>query len=108
MNQVITMISNSENYHAYNRITDWDICVSCDTSRVKELCRNCGDGVCNGKTCCHIFPHVNGTNYTVCKSCTMTIEKKLVVIINHDELRLLKKKIHSRIKRTIRKIESGE
>jgi hypothetical protein len=108
MNRVTTMISHSEKYNTYSPITEWDICVGCDSSRVKELCRNCGHGVCNEKQCCQIFPHVNGTNYAICKSCTRTIEKKLVAIVNHDELRLLKKKIHSRIKRTIEKIESSE
>ena len=108
MNRVMSLINKSDNYFTYNQITEWDICVTCDNSQAKELCRNCGHSVCNENKCCQIFPHINGTNYAICKSCTRTIEKKLIVVINHDDLRLLKKKIHSKINKTIKKIESSE
>jgi hypothetical protein len=89
----------------YNEYTEWDKCIECDVFRVKDKCEHCGEGVCSRKNCCQVFPHKEKTKFIICNSCSSDIEDKLVLVINYDELRLLKQKISQKIAQKIKEID---
>ncbi len=95
-------------YYNCNGFTEWDKCIECDVFRVKDSCQHCGEGVCKRKKCCQVFPHKDNKSFVICNSCSSDIEDKLVVVINHDELRLLKQKISQKIARKIKEIDGKE
>lgn len=85
-----------------------DICSNCEIKKKIISCNKCGDAICNNPCCSKLFPHYGNTLFAICNSCDLKIggkfkevkaEKKMVdkmVMVNmidHDKLRLLKKKI---------------
>ena len=94
-----------EDGYIYNTFTEWDTCCGCEVYRVKYVCQHCGDGVCRRNICCQIFPHKNDQKFVICNNCTNTIDEKLMLVINYNDLYLLKKKIRAKLTRTIKNIE---
>jgi hypothetical protein len=89
-------------YKSSSRFYDIEKCNECDEQPIEDCCNKCGEGVCLSKKCCELFPHYSNSNYTICRQCTIAIEEKLTVIINHNDLLLLKQKINKRMtKKTI-------
>lgn len=80
----------------YKHFTDWDRCTECNVNSVQYTCNNCRNHVCNNQKCSISFPHYNNTCFVICNTCKIPIENKLVCI-EHDKLRLLKKKIQLKI-----------
>jgi hypothetical protein len=74
-------------------------CSECDVHQIEYCCNKCGDGVCLNPECCELFPHSHNTKFVVCRQCANKIEEKLVVLLNHNDLRLLKDKINKQIKK---------
>ena len=83
---------------------DVDKCNECDEGLIEESCNKCGEGVCLSNTCCELFPHYHNSNYTICRQCTISIEKKLYVLVNYSELRLLKQKISKRMEKKAKQL----
>ena len=79
---------------------DIEKCNECDDRQIEECCNKCGEGVCLSSQCCELFPHYHNSNYTICRQCTDKIEKDLLVLLNHNDLRLLKQKINKQIEWT--------
>ena len=76
---------------------DIEKCNECDENLIEECCNKCGEGVCISTKCCELFPHYHDSNFTICRQCSNEIEKKLLILVNHNDLRLLKQKINKRI-----------
>jgi hypothetical protein len=72
-------------------------CNECNEQPIEDCCNKCGEGVCLSNKCCELFPHYHNSNYTICRECTTTIENKLSLILNHNDLRLLKQKINKQM-----------
>jgi len=95
-------------YIIHNTFTEWEFCCECEEYRVKEMCQHCGDGVCRRNICCWVFPHKNNREFVICNKCANTIDKKLIMVINYSDLRLLKQKIKTKLTRAIKNIEMVE
>ena len=85
-----------------------DRCNECSELAVQSVCNKCGEGVCMSSTCCELFPYYNNSNYTICRKCTNTISDKLQVLLNYNELRLLKQKISKKMEKKIEQLKEHE
>lgn len=85
---------------------DVEKCNECDEGVVEESCNKCGEGVCLSNTCCEVFPHYHNSNFTICRQCTIGIEKNLYLLVNYSELRLLKQKINKRIEKKAKQLKN--
>jgi len=93
------------NYRYRYRIEDEDDrCNECDKNAVQEACNKCGEGVCMSSSCCESFPHHNNSSYIICRQCTSTIEHKLRLLMNHNDLKLLKQKISKKMAKKIQEL----
>jgi len=95
---------NIVHHQRRSRIPEEDRCNECDENAIQEGCDKCGEGVCMTSSCCELFPHYNNSQYVICRHCTNSIDKKLRVLINHSELRLLKQKINKRMEKKIKQL----
>ena len=77
----------------FSRYDNLDLCNECNSQVVRESCNRCGEGVCLGTNCCLTFPHYKDTLFVVCLDCSKQIESKLKVLIEKDDLKLLKQRI---------------
>ena len=96
----------------YNLVkNNWDLaltlCNECDLYEMEDSCNKCGEGVCNNKLCCELFPHYGNTSFIICRSCVNEIDKKLQLLFDYKErdmhLQLLKIKIKKRLENKIEK-----
>ncbi len=87
-NQWISIFDNIDN-----------MCNECNTYVIKQVCDNCGEGVCFHDYCCEKFPHYNNTIFIICRGCVNKFEQNLYILEEADEydLQLLKKKIKKKI-----------
>lgn len=93
--------------HTYAVDVD-DRCNECSEMSVQSACNKCGEGVCMSSTCCELFPYYNNSNYTICRTCTNTIDKKLQLLINYNELKLLKQKISKKMAKKIEQLKEHD
>ena len=93
-------------YYKYNKLSAWEKCIECYAFSVKDICQQCGEGLCNQSKCCDVFPHKDNKNFVICKTCSSYIEDKFVLVINYDDLRILKHKINKKIVRKIKNISN--
>jgi hypothetical protein len=69
------------------------LCSICNTKNILLLCRNCNKEICSYDSCGMHFEHANNTIYSICNICVNIINKKIVLSVDYDKLRCLKKKI---------------
>ena len=88
-----------ENYLFWLNAEGKDICSSCETKKKIISCNKCGDAICNNPSCSKLFPHYGNTLFAICNPCEIKIGSKFKEVkiekkvVDHDKLRLLKKKI---------------
>ena len=68
-------------------------CCECEKRVTRKKCFNCHFHVCEKKKCSMEFPHYNKTNINICSSCCDEINEKFKLVINYNDLILLKEKI---------------
>ena len=71
-------------------------CVECKYDNAIEKCEKCGEFICREIKCCELFPHYDSSNFAICRTCTDVINKKFKLVINLNELKLLKEKIKNK------------
>ena len=81
-----------------------ELCCECEKRFTEKKCFNCHFHVCEKKKCSMEFPHYNMTNINICSSCCDEISEKFKLVINYNELTLLKKKIKSN---TLKKVNTN-
>ena len=74
-------------------------CSQCEIRMTDKRCIHCHFHVCEKKKCSMAFPHHNMTFINICSSCNEEISEKLKLVINYNDLTLLKEKI--KLKRQI-------
>ena len=91
---------NTMSYNELNAMSSWPVfikCVSCDKNKREKYileCSHCEREVCKREECCSIFPNANNKpDIVICKDCEIKIENKFRLIIDCNQLQLLKKKI---------------
>jgi RecJ-like exonuclease len=99
-----------ENYLFYTNNEGKDICSNCNEQKTIVACNKCGDAICQNPQCSKLFPHYNNTLFAICNICEHKIGQKfkeviekqmvdkmvMVNLVDHDKLRLLKKKIEKK------------
>ena len=70
-----------------------ELCCECEKRFTEKKCFNCHFHVCEKKKCSMEFPHYNMTNINICSSCCDEISEKFKLVINYNDLPLLKEKI---------------
>ena len=97
---------HTKEYYMYNNNNSLDMCVECDEKFIRNICNNCGFGICKRKQCSFQYEQYNKPDVVICKSCYDEIDEKLVLSVNYNQLRLLKKKIEEKVeKRVANKID---
>ena len=97
-----------QNKHRHTDADADDRCNECTEMAVQTACNKCGEGVCMSSTCCELFPYYNNSNYIICRKCTNTISEKLQVLLNYNELRLLKQKISKKMEKKIEQLKEHD
>lgn len=99
------MDMNDDNYKQrevkihIDNLTEKDDCDECGEKRKIVCCDKCANSVCTSYKCSLLFPHRNGSIYTICNSCRTEIEHRLKMVVDLDKLKLLKKKIKKRLQK---------
>ena len=74
-----------------NPLDDNNKCLECYTNEHLKICDNCRKYVCFSGDCCEKFPHYDNSILVICNSCKNMINKKLKILVNFNDLELLKK-----------------
>ena len=76
----MTLVYNDK-YNQYLKENKYesDGCSVCfnNKDRYYGICRHCSLGVCLDKNCVEIYPHINNSEFLICKDCEIIINKKL-------------------------------
>jgi len=70
-----------------------ELCCECEKRVTEKKCFNCNFKVFEKNKCSMEIPHYDKTNINICSSCCDEINEKFKLVINYNDLTLLKEKI---------------